>query len=88
MFVAVDLSAQAVLLMIDLNALASGQMTVIQNAIGVNFLSHSGFLTLQVGALAGVQSAIGDAVADAALLVFKALIDLRKAGSRQCAGKN
>ena len=85
--IAVNLMAQTVLLPGNLKAFASCQMTVMCRAIKANFAVNASFAAFQMGRLRGIKPAAANAVRNAVLLIFTALIDLRETGGCQRARK-
>ena len=71
----VDTLADAVLLAIDTTLLALCQMTVVLCHVSLFTVLDAGFALFEVGSLLRSQCAILNAVADALLLIFFALVD-------------
>jgi hypothetical protein len=72
---AIDLTAGAILLAIDLSLFLVGQFATICGAVGANLLVDSLLAVLSASGLSGGHRSILDSVGDAILLVFSALSD-------------
>src|SRR5579871_1050530 len=70
----VDLAGQLVLLMIQLGAVGGGQVAIVARAHAVFFLVQRGFFRFQIGRFSGGQLAAVNALGDAVLLIFLALV--------------
>jgi hypothetical protein len=75
-FVAINIPAQPILLVIHLRLLFVRQVAAVLPAIVTDLMIQSRFFVLQVGRLMRRQRAVGHSVRDPILLVFLALLDL------------
>src|SRR5580704_16304004 len=75
MLLVVNLAGEFVLLVIQRCTVAGGQVAVVRGAHAVFFPVQCGFLGLQISGFSGGQLPALDAVCDAVLLIFLALVD-------------
>src|SRR5882762_3639183 len=75
--VCVDLFRQSVLLVLQLRTVGRSQLAIVRGAHAGLFLVHTSFLRLQLLGLSGCELAALDAIGDAILLIFLAMLNGR-----------
>jgi hypothetical protein len=77
--VLIDLTAFGILFLIDLSPLAAGEMTAVGGRILAFLVINASILGVELICLSTIQLVIPDALVDAAILIFEAVVDVHAA---------